>query len=274
GTGRILGAGKVEVVKFDGSDQQLETKNIIIATGSEPMPLLGVEVDEKTIVSSTGALELDKVPEHLVLIGGGIVGLEMGVVWHRLGAKVTVVEFLDRIVPGVDLEVAKEMQKLLKKQGFVFKLSTKVTGAQKSDAGVTLTLEPAAGGDAETLECDTVLLAIGRRAFTESLGLAVAGVVTDERGRVAVDGKYQTNVPGIYAIGDVITGPMLAHKAEEEGVACAEIIAGQHPHIDYNCIPGVVYTHPEIAWVGQSEEQLKEAGRAYKTGKFPFMANS
>jgi dihydrolipoamide dehydrogenase len=274
GTGRILGAGKVEVVKFDGSNQQLETKNIIIATGSEPMPLPGVEVDEKTIVSSTGALELDKVPEHLVLIGGGIVGLEMGVVWHRLGAKVTVVEFLDRIVPGVDLEVAKEMQKLLKNQGFVFKLSTKVTGAQKSDAGVTLTLEPAAGGDAETLECDTVLLAIGRRAFTESLGLAVAGVVTDERGRVAVDGKYQTNVPGIYAIGDVITGPMLAHKAEEEGVACAEIIAGQHPHIDYNCIPGVVYTHPEIAWVGQSEEQLKEAGRAYKTGKFPFMANS
>ncbi len=197
----------------------------------------------------------------------------MGVVWQRLGAKVTVVEFLDRIVPGVDLELAKEMQKLLKKKGFEFKLSTKVTGATKSEASVTLTVEPAAGGDVETIECDTVLLCIGRRPFTEGLGLEEAGVVLD-RGRIGVDGKFQTNVPGIFAIGDVITGPMLAHKAEEEGVACVELLAGQHPHIDYNCIPGVVYTHPEIAWVGQTEEQLKESGRAFKKGKFPFMANS
>ena len=274
GKGRIAAPGKVEVSGLDGNEQTLETKNIIIATGSEAMPLPGVEVDEKTVVTSTGALELQAVPEHLVLIGGGIIGLEMGVVWHRLGAKVTVVEFLDRIVPGVDLEVAKEMQKLLKKQGFDFKLSTKVTQAEKTDAGVRLTLEPAKGGDAETLECDTVLLAIGRRPFTESLGLDNAGIALDERGRIPVNERFETGVAGIYAIGDVITGPMLAHKAEEEGVACVEIMAGQHPHIDYNLIPGVVYTHPEIAWVGKTEEQLKEEGRAYAVGKFPFMANS
>jgi dihydrolipoamide dehydrogenase len=231
-------------------------------------------VDEESIVSSTGALELKEVPDHLVLIGGGIIGLEMGVVWHRLGAKVTVVEFLDRIVPGVDLEVAKEMQKLLKKQGFDFKLSTKVTGAEKHDDGVRVTVEPVAGGEPEEIDCDTVLLCVGRKPFTDALNLEGAGVAMDERGRIAVDGKFKTNVDGIYAIGDVIAGPMLAHKAEDEGAACAEIIAGQHPHIDYNCIPGVVYTHPEIAWVGQTEEQLKESGRAYKTGKFPFMANS
>jgi dihydrolipoamide dehydrogenase len=274
GTGSILAAGKVEVVSFDGSDQTLETKNIIIATGSEVTSLPGVEVDEESIVSSTGALELKEVPDHLVLIGGGIIGLEMGVVWHRLGAKVTVVEFLDRIVPGVDLEVAKEMQKLLKKQGFDFKLSTKVTGAEKHDDGVRVTVEPVAGGEPEEIDCDTVLLCVGRKPFTDALNLEGAGVAMDERGRIAVDGKFKTNVDGIYAIGDVIAGPMLAHKAEDEGAACAEIIAGQHPHIDYNCIPGVVYTHPEIAWVGQTEEQLKESGRAYKTGKFPFMANS
>ena len=274
GKGRIAAPGKVEVSGLDGNEQTLETKNIIIATGSEAMPLPGVEVDEKTVVTSTGALELQAVPEHLVLIGGGIIGLEMGVVWHRLGAKVTVVEFLDRIVPGVDLEVAKEMQKLLKKQGFDFKLSTKVTQAEKTDAGVRLTLEPAKGGDAETLECDTVLLAIGRRPFTESLGLDNAGIALDERGRIPVNERFETGVAGIYAIGDVITGPMLAHKAEEEGVACVEIMAGQHPHIDYNLIPGVVYTHPEIAWVGKTEEQLKEEGHAYAVGKFPFMANS
>jgi dihydrolipoamide dehydrogenase len=274
GTGRIIAAGKVEVVGFDGSDQTLETKNIIIATGSEPMPLPGVDVDEETIVTSTGALTLAEVPKHLVLIGGGIIGLEMGVVWHRLGAKVTVVEFLDRIVPGVDLEVATEMQKLLKKQGFDFRLSTKVTKAERTTEGVRLSLEPAAGGETDILECDTVLLAIGRRPFTQSLGLAEAGVEVDQRGRIPVNGQFQTNVPGIYAIGDVIAGPMLAHKAEEEGVACAEMMAGQHPHIDYNCIPGVVYTHPEIAWVGKTEEDLKAAGQAYKAGKFPFMANS
>lgn len=274
GMGRILAAGKVAVTGADGSEQTLETKNIILATGSEAMPLPGVDVDEETIVTSTGALTLAEVPKHLVLIGGGIIGLEMGVVWHRLGAKVTVVEFLDRIVPGVDLEVAKEMQKLLKKQGFDFRLSTKVTKAERTTEGVRLSLEPAAGGETDVLECDTVLLAIGRRPFTQSLGLAEAGVEVDQRGRIAVNGQFQTNIAGIYAIGDVIAGPMLAHKAEEEGVACAEMIAGQHPHIDYNCIPGVVYTHPEIAWVGQTEEDLKTAGRAYKAGKFPFMANS
>ncbi len=274
GTGRILEAGKVKVVGFDGSDQTLETKNIIIATGSEVAMLPGVEVDEDRIVSSTGALNLKEVPKHLVLIGGGIIGLEMGVVWHRLGAKVTVVEFLDHIVPGVDLEVAKEMQKLLKKQGFDFKLSTKVTGTEKTKDGVQVTVEPVAGGDAEVIDCDTVLLCVGRMPYTGSLSLEGAGVAMDERGRVAVDAQFHTNVAGIYAIGDVIAGPMLAHKAEDEGAACAEIIAGQHPHIDYNCIPGVVYTHPEIAWVGKTEEQLKDEGRAYKVGKFPFMANS
>jgi dihydrolipoamide dehydrogenase len=274
GMGRVLTAGKVAVTAADGSEQTLDTKNIIIATGSEPMPLPGVDVDEEVIVTSTGALTLAEVPKHLVLIGGGIIGLEMGVVWHRLGAKVTVVEFLDRIVPGVDLEVAKEMQKLLKKQGFDFRLSTKVTKAERATEGVRLSLEPAAGGETDILECDTVLLAIGRRPFTQSLGLAEAGVEVDQRGRITVNGQFQTNVPGIYAIGDVIAGPMLAHKAEEEGVACAEMMGGQHPHIDYNCIPGVVYTHPEIAWVGQTEEDLKAAGRAYKAGKFPFMANS
>jgi dihydrolipoamide dehydrogenase len=274
GKGRIIAAGHVGVTDADGGEQVLATKNIIIATGSEPMPLPGVDVDEKTIVSSTGALSLAAVPKHLVLIGGGIIGLEMGVVWQRLGAKVTVVEFLDRIVPGVDLELAKEMQKLLKKQGFDFRLSTKVTKAERTADGVRLSLEPAAGGEADALECDTVLLAIGRRPFTVGLGLIEAGVEVDPRGRIPVNGQFQTNIPGIYAIGDVIAGPMLAHKAEDEGVACAEMLAGQHPHIDYNCIPGVVYTHPEIAWVGQTEEDLKAAGRAYKVGKFPFMANS
>lgn len=274
GTGRILAAGKVEIAGLDGNDQTLETKNIIIATGSGIATIPGVEVDEERIVSSTGALDLKKVPEHLVLIGGGIIGLEMGVVWSRLGAKVTVVEFLDRIIPGVDLEAAQEMQKLLKKKGFEFRLSTKVTGAEKSQDGVKVTVEPVKGGDAEVIDCDTVLLCVGRKPFTEGLGLAEAGVDMDDRGRVAVDGQFRTSVEGIYAIGDVIAGPMLAHKAEDEGAACAEVIAGQHPHIDYNCIPNVVYTHPEIAWVGQTEEQLKEAGRAYKVGKFPFMANS
>ncbi len=274
GAGSIAAVGKVEVTDADGKTETLETRNIIIATGSEIATIPGVEVDEDRIVSSTGALELKEVPERLVLIGGGIIGLEMGVVWHRLGAKVTVVEFLDRIVPGVDLEVAKEMQKLLKKQGFDFKLSTKVTGAQKTKDGVRVTVEPVAGGEPEEIDGDTVLLCVGRKPYTEALNLEGVGVETDDRGRVAVDGKFKTNVDGIYAIGDVIAGPMLAHKAEDEGFACAEIIAGQHPHIDYNLIPGVVYTHPEIAWVGQTEEQLKDADRAYKTGKFPFMANS
>ena len=274
GAARIASAGQVHVTAGDGGESVLETKNIVIATGSEPMPLAGVEVDEETIVTSTGALSLPAVPKHMVLIGGGIIGLEMGVVWQRLGAKVTVVEFLDRIVPGVDLECAKEMQKLLKKQGFAFKLSTKVTKAEHTTEGVRLTVEPAAGGAAEHLDCDTVLLAIGRRPYTEGLGLEAAGIAVDDRGRIPVDDRFQTVVPGIYAIGDVIPGPMLAHKAEDEGVACMEMLAGQHPHVDYNLIPGVVYTHPEIAWVGKGEDQLKAEGRGYKTGKFPFMANS
>ena len=248
-------------------------KNILIATGSESMPLKGVEVDEKQVVTSTGALELEKVPEHLVVIGGGVIGLELGSVWQRLGAKVTVIEFLDRILPGMDSEVVKQFHRLLEKQGMVFKLGSKVTAAKKDKSGVTLTVEPAKGGTAEEVKADVVLLAIGRRAYTGGLGLDKAGVQLDERGRVKVDGHFQSSVPGIYAIGDVIAGPMLAHKAEDEGVAVAEILAGQHGHVNYDAIPGVVYTHPEVANVGASEDQLKEQGVAYKVGKFPFTAN-
>ena len=248
-------------------------KHIVIATGSESMPLKGVEVDEKQICTSTGALELESVPKSMVVIGGGVIGLELGSVWARLGTKVTVVEFLDRILPGMDGEVAKNFQRILEKQGFSFKLGSKVTDAKKDASGVTLTVEPAKGGEAESLKADVVLLAIGRRAYTAGLGLDKVGVAMDERGRVVVDSHFQSNVPGIYAIGDVIAGPMLAHKAEDEGVAIAEIIAGQHGHVNYDAIPGVVYTHPEVANVGQTEEQLKAAGIAYKVGKFPFSAN-
>ena len=248
-------------------------KHIVIATGSESMPLKGVEVDEKQICTSTGALELESVPKSMVVIGGGVIGLELGSVWARLGTKVTVVEFLDRILPGMDGEVAKNFQRILEKQGFTFKLGSKVTGAKKDASGVTLTVEPAKGGDAEAVKADVVLLAIGRRAYTAGLGLDKIGVAMDERGRVVVDSHFQSSVPGIYAIGDVIAGPMLAHKAEDEGVAIAEIIAGQHGHVNYDAIPGVVYTHPEVANVGQTEEQLKAAGIAYKVGKFPFSAN-
>jgi len=235
--------------------------------------LPGVTADEDRIVTSTGALELEEVPGHLVVIGGGYIGLELGSVWRRLGAKVTVVEFLDRIVPGMDGEVAKAFQRVLAKQGIAFKLSTKVTGATVENAGVTLTLEPAKGGATEQLRADYVLLAIGRRAYTEGLGLADVGVATDDRGRVKIDAHYATNVPGIYAIGDVIAGPMLAHKAEDEGVALAEILAGQAGHVNYDVIPGVVYTWPEVASIGQTEEGLKAAGIAYNIGKFPFTAN-
>jgi dihydrolipoamide dehydrogenase len=249
-------------------------RNIVIATGSESMPLPGVEVDEKQIVTSTGALELEKVPGHLVVIGGGVIGLELGSVWRRLGAEVTVVEFLDRLVPTMDGEISKQFERVLGKQGIKTKLKTKVTGATKAADGVTLTLEPAAGGAAETLKADIVLVAIGRRAFTAGLGLKEAGVALDERGRVVTDAHFATNVPGIYAIGDAIVGPMLAHKAEEEGVAMAEILAGQHGHVNYNAIPGVVYTWPEVASIGETEEQLKARGVAYKVGKFPFTANA
>ena len=268
GAGRITAPGKVEV---EGTTY--ETKNIIIATGSDSAPLKGVEVDEKQIVTSTGALELETVPGHLVVIGGGVIGLELGSVWRRLGAEVTVIEFLDRLVPGMDGEIAKQFERVLSKQGIKFKLKSKVTGATKGKDGVTLTVEPAAGGTAEEIKADVVLLAIGRRPYVEGLGLDAVGVALDERGRVKVDGHFATNVPGIYAIGDVIAGPMLAHKAEEEGVAVAEILAGQHGHVNYAAIPGVVDTWPEVASVGETEETLKEAGTAYKVGKFPFTAN-
>lgn len=275
GRGQITGAGKVLVASNGGTDttRELQAKNILIATGSDVMPLPGVKIDERRIVSSTGALDLDEVPGHLLIVGAGYIGLEMGTVWRRLGSKVTVVEYLDRITPGMDLEVSKEFQKILTKQGMVFKLGTKVMGVESGDQ-LKVTVEPAEGGGQEVIEADTVLVAIGRRPYTEGLGLEAAGVRVDNRGRVEVDDRFQTSAKGIYAIGDVVRGAMLAHKAEEEGSACAEIIAGQRPHIDYDIIPGVVYTAPEVASIGKTEEQLKEAGLAYKVGKFPFMANS
>jgi len=268
GQGRIAGAGNVEV-----NGTSYDTKHIVIATGSDSVPLADVDVDEQQIVSSTGGLELDKVPAHLVVIGGGYIGLELGSVWRRLGAEVTVVEFLDRIVPTMDGEVARSLQRVLGRQGLKFRLGTKVTAARKSNQGVNLTLEPAKGGNAEELQADIVLLSIGRRPYTDGLGLAEAGVVRDERGRVKTDAHFATNVPGIYAIGDVIAGPMLAHKAQDEGVAIAEILAGQAGHVNYGAIPGVVYTWPEVAAVGQTEEELKAAGITYSVGKFPFTAN-
>jgi dihydrolipoamide dehydrogenase len=277
GAGRILAApggadGKLPGrVAVDGTEYA--TKHIVIATGSESIPLPGVEVDEKRIVTSTGGLELDAVPKHLIVIGGGYIGLELGSVWRRLGAEVTVVEFLDRLVPSMDVEVGKAFERILGKQGIRFRLKTKVTGAKADDTGVDLTIEPAAGGAAETLRADVVLVAIGRRPYLEGLGLEAAGVALDERGRVKTDAHFATNVPGIWAIGDAIAGPMLAHKAEEEGVALAEQLAGQKPHVNYGAIPGVVYTWPEVASVGETEEQLKARGQGYKVGKFPFMAN-
>jgi dihydrolipoamide dehydrogenase len=274
GTGRIAAVGKVHVDLVEGGTQDLDAKNIVIATGSDVIPLPGIEVDEKTVVTSTGALALDAVPKHFVVIGGGYIGLELGSVWRRLGAEVTVVEFLDRITPTMDGETGKQLQRLLQRQGFQFKLSTKVVAARRSKAGVTLTLEPAAGGEPEELTADVVLLSIGRKPFTAGLGLTEVGVELDERQRVKVDSHFQTNVPGIYAIGDVIAGPMLAHKAEEEGVALAEHLAGQKPYVNYEAIPAVIYTFPEVASVGRTEEELKTAGIEYKVGKFPFMANS
>ena len=268
GTGKITAPGTVDV---DGT--AYSAKNIVIATGSESVPLPGVEIDEKQVVTSTGALELEKVPGHLVVVGGGVIGLELGSVWKRLGAEVTVVEFLDRIVPGMDTEVATAFQRILQKQGIKFRLGTKVTGAAKSADGVSLTMEPVKGGVAETLQADIVLVAIGRRPYTEGQGLGEAGVEMDERKRVKVNGHWATNVPGIYAIGDVIAGPMLAHKGEDEGVAVAEILAGQAGHVNYDAIPSVVYTWPEVASVGKTEEELKAGGIAYTAGKFPFTAN-
>jgi dihydrolipoamide dehydrogenase len=272
GEGSIRAPGKVVVKGEDGNETLLETKAIVIATGSDVAQLPGVTIDEKRVVSSTGALSLPGVPKKLIVVGAGVIGLELGSVWRRLGAEVTVVEFLDRILPGMDGEVAQQFQRLLAKQGFAFHLGHKVTKVETSDAGVKATIEPAAGGDAQTLEADVILVAIGRRPFTRNLGLEAQGVAM-ERGMVVVDAHFATNVPGIYAIGDVIRGPMLAHKAEDEGVALAEILAGQAGHVNYDVIPGVVYTSPEIASVGKTEEDLKAAGVAYKVGKFPFTAN-
>ncbi len=252
---------------------EVEARSIVIATGSESVPLPGVEVDERRVVTSTGALELDHVPGHLVVIGGGYIGLELGSVWKRLGAEVTVVEYLDRLVPGMDGEVGKAFERVLGKQGLTFKLGTKVSAVKPDADGVTLTLEPAKGGEASELRADVVLVSIGRRPFTKGVGLEAVGVALDERGFVKTDGHFATNVPGIYAIGDVMGGPLLAHKAEEEGVACAEILAGQAGHVNYGVIPGVVYTWPEVASIGKTEEQLKSDGVAYVVGKFPFTAN-
>ena len=275
GRGTIIEAGTVEVASSnDGGPRTLKAAKIIIATGSEVMALPGVEIDERRIVSSTGALDLDAVPKDLVVVGGGYIGLEMGSVWGRLGANVTVVEFLDRIVPGMDGELAKTLQRVLKKQGLAFKLGTKVTGAKNGGAGVALTLEPAKGGAAETLQADVVLVSIGRRPYTEGLGLETVGIKPDNRGFIPVDQNYQTSVPGIFAIGDVIEGPMLAHKASEDGVVCVERMVGHAAHVDYGKVPGVVYTWPEVATVGKSEEQLTDDGVDYKVGKFPFTAVS
>jgi dihydrolipoamide dehydrogenase len=268
GEARLAGEGRVVV---DGTEYT--AKSIVIATGSESIPLPGVAVDEKTIVSSTGALELDTVPGRLVVIGGGYIGLELGSVWHRLGADVTVVEFLDRLVPGMDMEVGKAFERVLGKQGIKFRLKTKVMRAEQTDSGIRLTMQPSEGGEPQTLEADVVLVAIGRRPYYGGLGLEEAGVALDDRKRIVIDARYATNVAGLYAIGDVVTGPMLAHKAEEEGVAVAEILAGQAGHVNYGVIPGVVYTWPEVASIGATEEMLKAEGRAYNVGKFPFTAN-
>ncbi len=274
GEARLSGKREVTVALSGGGGRTLAADNIVVATGSDSMPLPGVKVDEKRIVSSTGALALPKVPESLIVVGGGYIGLELGSVWRRLGAQVTVVEFLDRIVPGMDGEVSKQFRRILAKQGFTFKLGTKVVAAKAGARGVSLTVEPAAGGKAETLKAAVVLVSVGRRAFTDGLGLEAVGVVLDELGRVMTDDHFRSNVEGIYAIGDVIAGPMLAHKAEDEGAAVAEIIAGQAGHVNYDTIPGVVYTWPELASVGKTEEELKAAGVEYKAGRFPFMANS
>jgi|SRR5579864_7121305 len=274
GAGRILASGKVEVKAGDGKTQTLETKNIVIATGSDVARLNGIDIDEKRIVSSTGALDLAKVPQKLLIVGAGIIGLELGSVWRRLGAEVTIVEFLDHILPGIDREIANQFHRMLQKQGLAFKLSSKVAAVDGSGRTLKVKVEPAAGGAAEMIEADIVLVAIGRVPYTEGLGLETVGVKKDNRGRIVVDPHFQTNVAGIYAIGDAIAGPMLAHKAEEEGVAVAEILAGQAGHVNYDVIPNVVYTYPEIASVGKTEEELKAAGVAYTVGKFPFTANA
>ena len=272
GTGSIAAPGKVLVTAADGTVQTLETTNIVIATGSDSTPLPGVTIDEKTIVTSTGALTLEKVPERMLIVGAGVIGLELGSVWRRLGTEVTVVEYLDRILPGMDDEIAKQFQRILAKQGVTFHLGSKVTKVETGKKGATVTVEPAAGGALKSIETDIVLIAIGRRPYTEGLGLEAAGVAL-ERGKIVIDAHFRSNVAGIYALGDVVRGPMLAHKAEDEGLAVAEIIAGKAGHVNYDVIPGVVYTMPEIASIGKTEEELKAAGIAYAVGKFPFTAN-
>ncbi|MEM9262712.1 MAG: dihydrolipoyl dehydrogenase [Pseudomonadota bacterium] len=274
GAGVIQSPNEVSVKSLNGGgDQILSTKNIVIATGSEVSPLPGVEIDEDKIVSSTGALEFSSVPKHLVVVGGGVIGLELGSVWRRLGAEVTVVEFLDRILPTMDGEVSKQFTRILKKQGMKFKMKTKVTGVSPSRSGVKVTVEPSEGGEPETIDASRVLVAIGRRPHTDGLGLENVGVSKDNRGFILTD-HFKTNVPGIWAIGDCVHGPMLAHKAEDDGLACIELIAGMAGHVDYNTVPNVVYSYPEVASVGKTEEELKADGIAYKTGKFPFTANS
>ncbi len=274
GVAWLKGAGRLtapDTVEVDG--KAFRARHVVIATGSDSVSLPGITIDEKRVVSSTGALELAEVPRHLVVIGGGVIGLELGSVWRRLGAQVTVIEYLDRLVPGIDGEVAKTFERVLSKQGIKFKLGHKVTGVEATDTGATLAVEKNKGGAAETIEADIVLVAVGRRAVTEALGLKEVGVELDERGRVRTDEHFATNIPGVYAIGDVIAGPMLAHKAEDEGVALAEMLAGQAGHVNYGVIPGVVYTWPEVAGVGKIEEELKAEGVDYVVGKFPFSAN-
>ena len=274
GSARIVAPGKVEVTGEGNKTQTLETKSIVIATGSDAARLKGIEIDEKRIVSSTGALLLPEVPKHLLVVGAGVIGLELGSVWRRLGSEVTVVEFLDGALPGMDGEVRRQAQRLLEKQGMTFKLLSKVTSVDASGKRLKATIEPAKGGPAEIIEADVILVAIGRVPYTDGLGLKEVGVKLDKRGRIAVDHYYATNVPGIWAIGDVIAGPMLAHKSEDEGIAVAEILVGEAGHVNYDAIPNVVYTYPEIATVGKSEEELKAAGIAYNVGKFPFTANA
>jgi dihydrolipoamide dehydrogenase len=273
GTGKILAPGQVEIRTAEANAQTIETKAIVIATGSDVARLNGIDIDEKRIVSSTGALSLDKVPQRLLVVGAGVIGLELGSVWRRLGSQVLVVEFLDRILPGIDAEVGKQFQRMLERQGMTFKLSSKLAAVDNSGKNLKAKIEPVSGGATEMVEADVVLVAIGRVPYTEGLGLEAAGVNLDNRGRVVVDRHFASSVAGIYAIGDVIAGPMLAHKAEDEGVAAAEILAGQAGHVNYDVIPNVVYTFPEIASVGKSEEELKEGGIAYRVGKFPFTAN-
>ena len=274
GAGRFTAKDTIEVTAADGTTSTVKAKNTIIATGSGVANLPGVEIDEEKIVSSTGALELNEIPKHLVVIGGGVIGLELGSVWRRLGSEVTVVEFMDQVLPGMDMEVRKNFGRILKKQGMTLNLSSKVTEVAKTDAGVQVTFEPVKGGDATTLDADVVLMSIGRRPYTEALGLEAIGVDMDDRGRIKTGHDFSTNVAGVYAIGDVIAGPMLAHKAEDEGVAAAENIAGLNGIVNHDVIPGVVYTYPEVASVGKTEEELKEAGVSYNSGKFPFTANS